>query len=242
VTAATAVLGYTLRTNLRARRWWALLLAWAAAVMFGLLSFASDEPRQEAFAVAADHGLFALLIPIGCLVIGDAVLGAEMRAGTFHFTWLSPVPTHTIVLGRWLGGWLIALAALVPAVALSAIVARSPDAIGALSLATAAGSAAYIGLFVLIGCVTRRAAVWSLAVVFLVERLLGAALSGVAQLSPMWESRAVYAGLGPDADELLRDGVPDGWAAVARLAIITVVVLVLASWRLRRPRLAAASD
>jgi ABC-type transport system involved in multi-copper enzyme maturation permease subunit len=242
MTAATAVLGYTLRVCLPARRWWTLVLPWVAAVLFGLLSFASDEPRQEAFAVTADHGLFSLLIPIGCLVVGDAVLGAEMRSGTFHFTWLSPVPIHTIVLGRWLGGWLISLVALVPAVALSAVVARSAAAIPALSLATAAGSAAYIGLFVLIGCVTRRAAVWSLAVVFLVERLLGSALSGVAQLSPMWESRAVYAGLGPDAEELLRDGVPDGWAAVVRLTIITVVVLALASWRLRHPRLAAASD
>ena len=38
---------------------------------------------------------------------------------------------------------------------------------------------------------------WSLAVVFLVERLLGTALSGIAQLSPMWLGRAVYADFGP---------------------------------------------
>ena len=94
----------------------------------------------------------------------------------------------------------------------------------------------------LIGCVARRAAVWSLGVVFLVERLLGSALTGIAQLSPMWQGRAVYAGLGPGTDELLRDGVPDGWAAVVRLGLITVVLLVLAAWRLRHLRLTGASD
>ena len=45
-------------------------------------------------------------------------------------------------------------------------------------------------VFIAIGCITRRTAVWSLAFVFLVERLLGAALTGIAQLSPTWESRA----------------------------------------------------
>ena len=89
----------------------------------------------------------------------------------------------------------------------------------------------------LIGCVARRAAIWSLAIVFFVERLLGSTLSGIAQLSPMWESRAVFAGLGPGTDDLQREGIPEGWGAVVRLAIITVVMLLLASWRLRHLRL-----
>jgi ABC-type transport system involved in multi-copper enzyme maturation permease subunit len=242
MTAAMAALGYTLRACLPARRWWILALPCAGAVLFGLLALTSDDPPEHAFAVVADVGLFSLLIPIGCLVIGDAVLGAEIRAGTFHFTWLSPVPIRTIVLARWLGGWIVALATLVPAVAVSAIVARSSSSVPAMIVATAAGSAAYVALFVLVGVVVRRAAVWSLASVFLIERLLGSALSGIAQLSPMWEGRAVFAGLGPEGDELHRDGIPEGWPAVVRLAIITVVLLALASWRLRHPRLEGASD
>jgi ABC-type transport system involved in multi-copper enzyme maturation permease subunit len=211
-------------------------------VLLGLLALTSDDPADEAFATVADVGLFSLLIPIGCLIIGDAVMGAEMRSGTFHFTWLSPVSVRTIVLARWLGGWLIALVTLVPAVALSALVADSPDSVGPIALATAAGSAAYVALFVFVGCATKRAAVWSLAIVFFVERLLGSALSGIAQLSPMWEGRAVYAGLGPDPGDLVREGIPQGWAAVVRLAILTIVALALATWRLRHLRLTGASD
>ncbi len=242
MTAATAVLGYTLRACLPLRRWWLLALPCVGAVLFGLLARVSDDTPERAFAQVAANGLFALLVPIACLVIGDAVLGAEIRAGTFHFTWLSPAPVRTIVVGRWLGGWLVALVTLVPAVALSAVVAGSPQSAWAMVVATAAASAAYLGLFVLVGCVARRAAVWSLAIVFLIERLLGAALSGIAQLSPMWEGRAVFAGLAPGAQELERKGVPDGWAGVVRLAIITLVTLALASGRLRHLRLTGASD
>ena len=98
----------------------------------------------------------------------------------------------------------------------------------------ASGSAAYIGLFVMLGVMARRSAVWALAVVFLGERLLGTALSGIAQISPMWESQQVYAGLVDDGAgwRLLRDGTPNGWGAVVRLATILVVTLAVASWRL----------
>ena len=68
----SAVLGYTLRACLPARRRWALVIPCAAAVGFGLLSRLSDEPADQAFATVADVGLFSLLIPIACLVIGDA--------------------------------------------------------------------------------------------------------------------------------------------------------------------------
>jgi hypothetical protein len=242
VSAGTAVLRYTLRVSIPAKRWWTLALPCAGAILLGLLSLTSDDAPDRAFAHVADVGLFSLLIPIGCLVIGDAVLGAEIRAGTFHFTWLSPVPVRTVVLGRWFGGWLIALVTLVPAVALAALAADSPASVGPIVLATVAGSAAYIGLFVLVGCVTKRAAVWSLAIVFLGERLLGSALSGIAQLSPMWEARAVYAGLGPSSEILEREGIPQGWSAVVRLVAITILTLLAATSRLKHLRLAGASD
>jgi hypothetical protein len=94
----------------------------------------------------------------------------------------------------------------------------------------------------MIGATTRRAAVWSLAIVLLVERLLGAALDGIAQLSPTWLGRAVYAELGPDASDLSRSGVPDGWAAVVRLGVVTVICLLVARWRLGRVPIAGATD
>ena len=100
-----------------------------------------------------------------------------------------------------------------------------------------------IALFIAIGCLTKRTAVWSLALVFLIERLLGAALTGIAQLSPTWESRAIFVGLLDDAPSRLeRSGIPSGWGAVVRLLIVALVALIISNWRMAHLRLAGAAD
>lgn len=238
-----AIVEYTLRSCLPPKRWIGLLLPCAGALLFGLLARVGGETADRAFANVAAEGIFGLVVPIAALIIGDAVLGAEARAGTLHFTWLSPTPTWQIVVGRWLGGSMVALVTIAPAVALAALVAGSPTSAAPGFVAALVGSVAYVAVFVAIGCITRRTAVWSLALVFLVERLLGAALTGIAQLSPTWQSRAIFVGLLDDVpDRLVRDGIPEGGAAVGRLALVTVVALGLATWRLGRVRLSGASD
>jgi ABC-type transport system involved in multi-copper enzyme maturation permease subunit len=238
-----AILVYTLRSCIPPKRWAAILLPCAGALLFGLLAYAIDDTAERAFANVAAEGIFSLVLPIAALVIGDAVLGAEMRSGTFQFTWLSPAPTWQIVLGRWLGGSIVALVTIAPACALAAFVAGTPESAGPAFIAAAVGSMSYVAVFILIGCITRRTAVWSLAFVFLIERLLGAALSGIAQLSPTWESRAIFVGLLDDApSRLVRKGIPEGGAAIVRLFIVTVVVLVIANWRMRHLRLSGAAD
>lgn len=238
-----AIVGYTLRSCLPPRRWAAILLASAGAVMFGLLAHAVDDTADRAFANVGAEGILSLAMPIAALVIGDSVLGAEMRSGTFHFTWLSPAPTWQIVVGRWLGGALVALVTITPACALAALVAGSPSSVGPMLLAAAVGSVSYIAVFVAVGSITRRTAVWSLAIVFLIERLLGAALTGIAQLSPTWESRAIFIGLLDDMPRrLIRSGIPDGAGAVVRLAIVTLVALAIANWRMKHLKLSGASD
>jgi hypothetical protein len=97
-------------------------------------------------------------------------------------------------------------------------------------------------VFIAIGCITKRAAVWSLAFVFLVERLLGAALAGIAQLSPSWEARAAFIGLSDAREDFIREGIPHGGAALVRLTLISAVALVLASRRLSQLRLTGSSD
>lgn len=238
------IVGYTLRSCLPPKRVVAVLLAGLGAVVFGLLGRAVSAPTaEEAFSHAAADGILSLMLPIAALVIGDAVLGAELRAGTFAFTWLSPTPTWQIVLGRWFAGIAVGISVMVPAAVIAAVAAGAGSAAVPLAVAVASGLVAYVALFVLVGCVTKRTAVWSLAIVFLVERLLGTALTGIAQLSPQWEARAVMVGLmDHPARRLLRDGIPEGGAAVARLAAIAVVCLALASWRLRHITLSGPSD
>jgi hypothetical protein len=234
---------YTLRSCIGPKRWVGCLLPCAGALLFGLLAHAMKEPAPDAFARVAADGIFALVVPIASLVIGDAVLGAEVRSGVFHFTWLTPTPLTQIVLGRWIGGTIVALVTIVPACALAAFVAGDSSGMSAAVTASAFGATAYIAVFIAIGCVARRAAVWSLAFVFLVERLLGTALTGIAQWSPTWESRAVFVDFAPGAPRsIIRAGIPVGGGAIVRLVLITAIALVIARWRLSRLRLTGAAD
>jgi ABC-type transport system involved in multi-copper enzyme maturation permease subunit len=238
-----AIVGYTLRACFPPKRWAAILLPCAGALLFGLLSRAVDEPTPRAFANVAAEGIFGLVMPIAALVIGDSVLGAEVRGGTFHFTWLSPAPIWQIVLGRWIGGSAVAVATIAPACALAAVVAGVPHDAGPMFLAAAVGSVSYIAVFIAIGCITRRTAVWSLVFVFLVERLLGAVLTGIAQLSPQWEARAIYVAFAEDAPSRLeRSGIPSGAGAIVRLVIVSAIALGIANWRMAHLRHSGAAD
>lgn len=238
-----AIFVYTLRSCLPLKRWAAIVLPCAGAVLFGLLARAIDDTPGRAFANVAAEAVFGLMMPIAALIVGDSVLGAEVRSGTFHFTWLSPAPIIQIVAGRWLAGAVVIMFSIAPACGLSAVVAGVPENAWPAFLAAATGGIAYVALFIAIACVTRRTAVWSLAVVFLVERLLGTALTAIAQLSPTWQSRAVYTGLAEDVPQRLeRAGIPSGSGAVVRLAIIAAVSLAVAHWRMSRMQLAGASD
>ncbi|MGH9039504.1 MAG: hypothetical protein ACRDZ3_04665 [Acidimicrobiia bacterium] len=235
------VAGYALTACFPNRRRLGLLLPAAGALLFGLLTHVIDEPAAEALASVAGPGLFGVVLPVGCLVVGDAVLGAEVRSGTLHFTWLSPIGFATIAAGRFVAGWLVAMAAVAIPCALAAVVAGAPSQAAPMAVATGGAAAAYVAVFVFIGATARRAVVWSLALVVLVERLLGTALSGIAQWCPSWLGRSVYAGLASSAEGLERAGLPEGGAGLIRLAILTVAGLALATWRLRRLHLAGPS-
>ncbi|MGQ0617753.1 MAG: hypothetical protein ACT4PW_12315 [Acidimicrobiia bacterium] len=236
------IVAYTLRSCIGPKRWLGCLLPCAGALLFGLLARFDGAGPARAFPEVAAEGIFGLVLPVVALVIGDAVLGAEVRSGVFHFTWLTPVPLGEVVLGRWIGGTIVALFTVVPAGAAAAVVAGDPSRAGPMAVAVSAGASAYVAVFIAFGCIARRAAVWSLAFVFLVERLLGAALSGIAQWSPTWESRAAFIDLADGPRRLARDGIPEGWGAVVRLGLITVIALLVARWRLGRLRLSGASD
>ena len=236
-----AIVRYTVRACVPSQRG-LLLLPIAGAVRFGLLSRLSDEAAVTAFVRVGGAAMHTLILPITCLVIGDALLGAEIRSGVFAFTWLSPVRYSTIAAGRWLGGWIVAGAILAPAAALGAVVAGASSSAGPAAVAAVAGAGAYLALFVAIGASFKRPVVWSLVLVILVERLLGAALAGIAQLSPGWLAQAVLFGLTRPAESLGREGVPVGWSAVGRLVLVTLVGLAIASRRLRSLKPASSAD
>ena len=240
--ALPALIAYAVRTCLPPRRRIGMLIPCVAAVVFGLLVRGVDSGESHDFGRVAALALFGLVLPVTTLIVGDAVLGAEIRRGSFTFTWMTPVPTWQIVAARWIAGTAIAGLGLAVSFALSAVAAGVPSSAGPAAVAAFFGAAAYVAVFMAIGSIAKRAAVWSLAFVFLVERLLGAALSGIAQLSPSWEARGAYVGLAHAPQMLHRVGIPHGGSALVRLLMITLVGLVVTVYRLPRLQMASSTD
>lgn len=190
--------------------------------------------------IPAVVGVVFLVLPLAGLVVGDAVLGAEVRKGTFHFTWLSPVSRWRIAVGRWIGGTAVLVATIAPAFLLAGVISGTPRGGLAAAAGGALGGAAYVAVLMAVGATFRRAAAVSLALVFLGERLLGTVLTGVAQWSPQWEGAAVFTRWAGNVAP--RTGIPAGWGAVIRLVLITAIGLGLATWRLRKLKLAGPGD
>jgi ABC-type transport system involved in multi-copper enzyme maturation permease subunit len=236
----TALVTYTWRACLPFRRLVGLGLLVVAALLFGLIGASLPGRPPNAFADVANHGLFGLVLPLAGLVVGDAVMGAEVRKGTFHFTWLSPVPRWKIAVGRWIGGTAVLAVTMGPAFALAGVIAGTSR--GGLAAAAGAvlGCSAYVAVLMAVGATFRRAAAVSLALVFLGERLLGTVLSGIAQWSPQWEGAGVFTGWSDHVPS--RDGIPTGSGAVLRLVVITAIGLGLTTWRLRKLKLAGPGD
>ena len=235
-----ALVEYTLRACLPLRRLIGLGLLVLAALLFGLIGTTVDDVPDAAFATVANGGLFGLVLPLAGLVVGDAVLGAEVRQGTFHFTWLSPVPRWRIAVGRWIGGTVVLVVALVPAFYLAGLISGTSRGGLAAAAGAALGGAAYVAVLMAVGATFRRAAAVSLALVFLGERLLGTVLSGIAQWSPQWEGAALFTGWSHDVPD--RAGIPSGTGAAVRLVVIIAIGLTLTTWRLRRLKLAGPED
>jgi len=103
-----AAFAYALRIGVPPKRVALLALPFVGALLFGLLARTVDEPTASLRFATIGGALFGLILPLVSLVVGDAVLGAEVRAGTFALTWLSPVRFSTIVLARFSAGWLVA--------------------------------------------------------------------------------------------------------------------------------------
>lgn len=238
----SALVSYVWRACLPRKRLGVLAIPCGAAVLFGLMTLASNDSKARAVEMVTQIGVIGLVLPLGALVIGDAVLGSDVKSGVLSFTWLTPARFGEIVIARWLGGTIIACLTLVPASMAVAIIGGVPGALWPMALAVGAGSAAHIAVFVLIGAATSRSAVWSLAYIFLGERLLGSVLTGIAQVSPTWEAQQVFASYAPEGDDYLRDGIPHAADALVRLGLLTAGALALATWALSRIELTGARD
>lgn len=173
------------------------------------------------------------LLPIVVLLPATAAFGEELEDGTLVYLFMKPVSRLRLVLGKYAAVLLVTIPALLIGLALTTLLVSRVDGaeemfpyFAAMAGASAAGAALLSAAFLAVSLVVPRALLAGMIYIFVWESLLGRFLPGVESISSREYTMRVFNGL-LDGDQMAaRD-------AVLAMAIVAVVALLLAVWRLR---------
>ncbi len=233
-----SLLAMSLRSVLRGKRVVAvaLLPLLIAVVAVALTLTAGDRDRSEGYAVLGGELLF-LVIALVALVLGVNAFGDDRDERTLRLLLATTLPRWQIAVAKYAAAagvtWVACLPATLGCLAL-ATASELPfgTAVWSLLLASALGTAAYVGVFVLLSLVLRRAVLVGLAYLVLWEGLLAGTTTAFRNLSVGAYASRVAAAPFDDAPFATADASV-AMAAVVLLAL-TAVTVALAGGRLRR--------
>jgi len=131
--------------------------------------------------------IITIVLPLACLILGTSAFGSEVEDGTAVYILAKPIPRREIITAKFAAAALITAAFVVPATAISGLLAlqgASEDGL-VIGFAVAAifGIAAYTGVFILLSVVTSRALLIGLAYVFIWEGIATELFTGTRFLS-----------------------------------------------------------
>jgi len=168
-----------------------------------------------------DHFGVAALLPLVALIVGTAVLGAELDDGTAIYLLATPIPRRTIIVTKVVVAIAVTVALTAIPEWLAGLIAfpgQSRLAFG-YAAGTAAGAAAYSALFVALSVMTRRAMAVGLIYVLVWEGLLASFVSGIAVLSVQQYSLSIARAVA-DAGDI----VPAHVSVAVAIPLVLVVI------------------
>lgn len=200
------------------------------ATVAGFAVGTSDSATVDnGVAVIANLG-FAVVVPVVCLVFAGGAVGDLREDKTLVYLWLRPTDRWPIVVGAAAAALTIATPIVLPTVVVAAMfTGLGADLVVATLLASIAGLVTYTSLFTMLGVWLQRHIVWGLAYILIWEGFIALGGPGVAQFAIRTYTRSILVDrtgadlVGADFSTLTAVIVP---------AIVSVVSLVVASWRL----------
>jgi ABC-2 type transport system permease protein len=222
----------TLRSLLDRRRFWlmVLLAAFPVLIALGVAIWADDGVGTELF----DGLLFAAVVPLIALVFGTGALGSELEDGTIVYVLTKPIGRWRIVLAKSLVAAGLTAALVVPATALTGLIASSGlEVTVAYAIAAGVGGSAYALGFLTLSSFTSRALAIGLGYVLLWEGVLADLLPGTG----MFSVRQATQGLADELQGIESTSAVGGSTAIVVLAVVILGSLALATWRMSRYQL-----
>lgn len=202
-----------------------------------------EDPQDFTGNFLLDGVLITRVLPLACLILGTAAIGAEIEDGTIVYLLAKPVPRRAVVLAKFAAAALIAAALIVPATLVSGRVAlgdaEGEGLVAGFTAAAFAGTLAYSAVFVLLSIVTSRALLAGLAYVFIWEGLVSSLFGATAYLSIRHYCLGIADGIAT-LDPAVLDAELSGVEGAVLAALATVGALWYAVARLERLELGEA--
>jgi ABC-2 type transport system permease protein len=162
------------------------LLPTLLAVAYQLGNQRTDPPQWTAN-VLLDSVVVTILLPLVALIFGTSAIGSEIEDGTIVHLLAKPVSRREIILAKLASACLLTTLFVLPAAALSGIIAIWGSAeqgiVTGFMLGSFVGALVYTSIFVLLSVLTNRALFAGLAYVFLWEGILTQLFNGTRYLS-----------------------------------------------------------
>jgi ABC-2 type transport system permease protein len=171
-----------------------------------------------------------VMLPVTALIVGTAVLGAEIEDGTIVHILAKPLPRREIILAKLaVSTGVIGTVSAVPMFVVGTV-AESVRLGLALAVACYVAALAYGGVFLVLSLLTRRPVLIGLAYVLLWEGLLGNLLASTQQLSIRQYALTIADRIAPSQLVHSHVGLP---VAIVMSAVFLVGGTIVAIDRLR---------
>ncbi len=158
--------------------------------------------------------------PVAALVFGVGVLGDLVDDGTLVYLWLRPVARWRLAVSAAFASWTLAVPAAMVPVLVGCAVLGTPDRLTAAAvLATFAAVSAYSSLFVWLGLISRRALVWGIGYLLIVEQFAARGGAGLGALSVRSHALSILGGR-TDVE------MPTAWFSPITSGIVLALVTV----------------
>jgi ABC-2 type transport system permease protein len=209
--------------------------------VFGLIYLIQpDRERPDLF---LGNGVFIelmipTLLPLTVLVLATSAFGNEIEDRTLPFLTLKPVSRFRIVIEKLAGSVLVSGPIVVLGLTLTYLVVMRGDSgahvqlLWAMIVASLVATITYSSIFMLVSLLISRALVAALIYLFVWESILGRFVPGLRYVSIRHFVASIFAAVAKDPRFALNDATGLS-AAVATLAIASIIAVALATWRLR---------
>jgi ABC-2 type transport system permease protein len=230
------IIRMTARGLLSQRRAWLLLPMPVVLVGLTVIGRVSEVSAQDWIPVVTGFS-FSVILPLTALIVGTAVLGAEIDDSTITHILTKPLPRYEIILSK-----------LVVAASVTMLTVGLPMAVAipntvrlgvGLAVGALVASLAYSALFIALSLVVRRAVPVGLLYVLVWEGTLGNALEGTQMLSVQQCARTVAAAVADYSELAAKVSTP---LAGIMLGVFAVAGTALAIDRLRSFSLAGETS